>query len=728
MPKVTEPPTQTHPHKRSRGAARAMAAIALLVLFALSVHGLLSTGIPASTPVPPATPRMMQSVGPLGIPGVVSDLPDIRFRREFRVLVAPRNVRSLPGDSVEKRQAEQIRLLEKFADEQFLIPVFIPIEDETRLSDALFQGQGDLIGTALAHDVFARHGLRPSIPVANRREILVAREGDRGLTRAELKGREIALSARSGFWPQLQALKRDVTGISVRIIDEAHSSEEVLEKVRRMELDLAVVDAQPGSIGVEPYADLVAVDGFNATTNLTFAMHPRSKEMRASLDEFLARERLAQRPDERYRASWSEIKRRGLLRVITRNNSTTYFIWRGKPVGFEYDLIAKFAREHDLSLQMVVPQRRDDLLRALNDGRGDVVAAPIAIANRRHPPSVRFTRAYMTHRDIFVTRRENRAVRSAEDLNARNVYARRSSIAWETLEALLEAGVGFNLVAVPEHLEDEDILERTARGDFDIAVASERSIKVASLWRDDIDGNLELGAPVEVGWAVRDGNNELLHQLNAFIEKEYREVEYNMLRTRYFDNSDQVRAHVTQRADGINGGELSPYDELVQRYAANHGFDWALIVAIMYRESRFNPDVTSFAGAQGLMQVLPVTAKRFGITDLKKPENSIAAGVRMLSWLYRRLEPSLPVRERIWFTLAAYNAGLGHLKDARRLAVRLGLDPNRWFDNVERAMLLLSKPKYYRKARHGYVRGREPVDYVRDIRDLYDAYRSLLRS
>ena len=106
----------------------------------------------------------------------------------------------------------------------------------------------------------------------------------------------------------------------------------------------------------------------------------------------------------------------------------------------------------------------------------------------------------------------------------------------------------------------------------------------------------------------------------------------------------------------------------------------------------------------------------------------IAAGVRMLSWLYRRLESTLPVHERLWFSLAAYNAGLGHLKDARRLAHRLGLDPDRWFDNVEQAMLLLSKPEYYRKARHGYVRGREPVAYVRDIRDLYDAYRSLLRS
>ena len=142
----------------------------------------------------------------------------------------------------------------------------------------------------------------------------------------------------------------------------------------------------------------------------------------------------------------------------------------------------------------------------------------------------------------------------------------------------------------------------------------------------------------------------------------------------------------------------------------------------MYQESRFNPEAKSWVGAQGLMQVMPRTAKEMGISNLKQPETGIKAGVQYLNWVRDRFEPELNVKARMWFTLAAYNAGQGHVKDARRLARKQGLNPNRWFDNVEKAMLLLSKKKYYSKARHGYVRGREPVNYVREIRSRYRAY------
>ena len=142
----------------------------------------------------------------------------------------------------------------------------------------------------------------------------------------------------------------------------------------------------------------------------------------------------------------------------------------------------------------------------------------------------------------------------------------------------------------------------------------------------------------------------------------------------------------------------------------------------MYQESRFNPKAKSWVGAQGLMQVMPRTAKELGITNLTDPESGIKAGIKYLQWVRNRFEPELDVKDRMWFTLAAYNAGQGHVKDARRLAKQQGLNPNRWFDNVEKAILLLSKRKYASKARHGYVRGTEPVNYVREIRQRYQAY------
>jgi len=145
-------------------------------------------------------------------------------------------------------------------------------------------------------------------------------------------------------------------------------------------------------------------------------------------------------------------------------------------------------------------------------------------------------------------------------------------------------------------------------------------------------------------------------------------------------------------------------------------------VAQMYQESRFNPDARSWAGAVGLMQVLPRTAKSIGFHDVRTPDDGIHAGVKYLDWVRDRFDPELPVEDRMWFTLAAYNAGHGHVRDARRLARKLGLNPNRWFGNVEKAILLLSKRKYARQARHGYCRGAEPVKYVHEIKRRYEAY------
>ena len=151
-------------------------------------------------------------------------------------------------------------------------------------------------------------------------------------------------------------------------------------------------------------------------------------------------------------------------------------------------------------------------------------------------------------------------------------------------------------------------------------------------------------------------------------------------------------------------------------------FDWRLIVSQMYQESKFNPKAKSYAGAIGLMQVMPRTGKELGITDLKDPEQSIIAGVRYLDWTRDRFSNDLPIQEQVLFSLASYNAGYGHVKDAQRLARKLGLRDDKWFNNVERAMLLLQKRQYYQHARFGYVRGREPVNYVYKIHQRYLAY------
>ena len=174
------------------------------------------------------------------------------------------------------------------------------------------------------------------------------------------------------------------------------------------------------------------------------------------------------------------------------------------------------------------------------------------------------------------------------------------------------------------------------------------------------------------------------------------------------------------------GRDISPYDELERGETLKYGLDWRLITSQMYQESRFNPKARSFAGAQGLLQVMPRTGRQLGYSNLTRPENGVAAGVAYMDWLEQRFPARLDLAEKLYFTLAAYNAGHGHVEDARRLAERLGKDPDKWFGNVEEAMLLLSRPEYARQARYGYVRGAEPVKYVRQIKNRYLGYVSAL--
>lgn len=706
--------------------ARQFGALApLLALFAAAIAGVQR--------VPPAAPPPVTFADPVAEPLAgaayerdVDDLSGIRFRREFRILVAPRPPSDDRVPGTDTVAAEYRALVEKFADEQFLLPVWTPVSRWQDLTPALLRGEGDLISPYLRIRDYRARKLAYSVPVGQVQEVLVARSGDRVPNPSALAGREIAIREHSTFWPELARLRRQGIDVQVRIIDDQLPPEIVLQRVLSMRYDMAVLDSNGIALNTPRWSGLTHYPGIGSADGIAFGLHPAATELKTALDDFLTREQLAKRETVRRTDDLEGIVHSGVLRVLTRNNAGSYFIWRGRPLGFEYELIGKFADELGVSLDMVVAKSRDRLLPALMDGEGDVVAAGVADTARRRALGAAFTRPYKESYELVITR-ANDLVQTMAELEGRRITVRRSSPVWSLLDRLRRDGAQFELEAAPEDLETEAIIERVANGLYDVTVADAYSAKVAMTWRDDVRAAFAVDGPVPIAWAVRESNGALLAALNEFLDREYRQLFFNIIYSRYFENPRRVKAHVTQRADNrLTGGQLSPYDDIVRRHAATYGFDWPLIVALMYRESRFDPQVVSWAGARGLMQVLPVTARRFGVTDLENPESAIFAGVRMLDWLYQQMNADLPVKIRTWFSLAAYNAGLGHLLDARRLARKQGLDPNRWFGNVEKAMLLLSKPKYYRAARHGYVRGIEPVTYVREIRQLYNAYRSML--
>ena len=285
------------------------------------------------------------------------------------------------------------------------------------------------------------------------------------------------------------------------------------------------------------------------------------------------------------------------------------------------------------------------------------------------------------------------------------------------------AGATFEILEV-ENASTEMLIDGVANGDYDLTMADSHLAAMESTYRDDIAVLFQFEPAKDIAWVTREPQQALREKLNSYIKRGYRGLFYNVTYNRYFKEKKTIATHEAYRVEA--GRDISPYDELVRGESLKYGLDWRLITSQMYQESRFNPNARSFAGAQGLLQVMPRTGRQFGYSNLTNPKNGVEAGLAYIDWLEQRFPARLDLAEKLYFTLAAYNAGHGHVEDARRLAQRLGKDPDKWFGHVEQAMLLLSKPQYARQARYGYVRGTEPVKYVREIKNRYLGYVSAL--
>lgn len=650
------------------------------------------------------------------------DLSSLTSRGYLRVLSPPHaSVDHLPRQGFPHDLEEE--LLESLAEALDLKVARVTVDNHEALIPSLLDGKGDLIAANFTVTPERKSKIGFTVPVAIVREQIVTRKDDGKLNNpGDLKGRTIVVRQSSSFWNTASALQKKHPSIKVQEAPEHLDTEQILDGVAHGDFDATIADSNLMQAVLTYRSDLKPAFDLTEDRPVAWGIRPDSPDLLAALNTFLTEAKLAHSRPSISRDDLAGIKKHGVLRVLTRNNPATYFLWRGELLGFEYELAKHFAKKHKLRVEMVVPPSRGDLIPWLLEGKGDVIAASMTISPEREGRGVGFSRLYFKASEIVVTRADEPEdqLKGPEDLAGRTIVVRRSSAYWHTLEALQRQGIALNLEAAPEDLETEEIIEKVAKSEYDLTVADSHLLDIELTWREDIRAAFPVSDPESQGWVVRASNPKLLETINQYLKKEYRGVFYNITLKKYFKNPRTIRTHVETRASRT--GELSPYDALVQKYAGQFGFDWRLVVAQMYQESRFNPDARSWAGAIGLMQVLPRTAKSLGFHDIRTPEHGIHAGVQYLDWVRDRFEPELPVEDRMWFTLAAYNAGHGHVRDARRLARKLGMNPNRWFGNVEKAILLLSKRKYARQARHGYCRGAEPVEYVREIKQRYEAY------
>lgn len=426
--------------------------------------------------------------------------------------------------------------------------------------------------------------------------------------------------------------------------------------------------------------------------------------------------------------SLEEIEKSGYLRILVRNNSTSFFIYRGHRMGFDYELGKRLAQQLGIRAQFVVPRQWSDIIPALRRGEGDVIAGEMTVTPER-ARQVHFAEPYLTTAEVVVYRRgSRRVIRSPEDLAGQKVRVRRSSSYWGTLEALSQKLVAagkpaIQLEAAPEDEETDDLLDEVEHGKVAITVADALIARQVSALLQHLELGPALTGPEPLAWAVRPDQPELAAEVDKLFKAEKKLPEFNILERKYFEADREFKK---RGKDTVGApGSLSPYDPMIQKASARYGYDWRLVAAQIYQESRFDPHRKSWCGAQGLFQIMPTTAKELGIQDPFDPKQGIEGGLRYMARITKHFDDVPDPVERYKMALAGYNCGPGHVDDARAL-LRSEHKPAETWAAVKDAMLLLSKEKVHGATRFGYCRCGEPVDYVRHITERYDGYRQLV--
>ncbi len=433
----------------------------------------------------------------------------------------------------------------------------------------------------------------------------------------------------------------------------------------------------------------------------------------------------------------ADIRKRGRLQVVTSYNANSYFIYRGQPMGFEYELVQGLAKDLGVGLEVILASDMDNIIYMLGSGRGDLVAASLAVTLKR-TQEVQFTDHLMLTRQVLVQRspgvlpqRQTAFIEDPIGLIGRRIHVRGGSPFYQRLRNLeQEIGGRIELETVPGHVATETLIHMVHTGAIDYTVADEPTALINRAYYKDLDVSVAISFPQRIAWVVRRNSPELLEAVNRWLNRIRSDGTLTALHRRYYRDPRGFATRVDSEYFSITGGKLSLFDDLFRKHAPALGWDWRLLASLAYQESRFDPKAKSWAGAMGLMQIMPDTARLLGVRDPNDPGESIRASVAYLVELNTRWKEIPDEQERLKFVLASYNAGFGHVEDARLLARRFGKDPDIWTGHTAEYILKLQDPEYYNHygVKHGYCRGEEPYRYVIEILERFETYRKLLKS
>lgn len=412
------------------------------------------------------------------------------------------------------------------------------------------------------------------------------------------------------------------------------------------------------------------------------------------------------------------IRDAGVLHVLTRNAATTYYVGPRGPEGMEYDLVKAFANHLGVSLKISTEDNLKTMLSKVQENEVDFAAAGLTVTAERQK-TLRFSDSYQSITQQVVYNHSFPRPKNMETVveGMMEVMADSSHV-----EKLIELKKDYPRLSWDENKNagSAELLNLVAEGLIDFTIADSNEILLTRRFHSSLRTAFDISKPQQLAWAfAKDGDNSLYLEANRFL-KEYKKSgqlakllkrHYNHAQNYQYAGTTTYLAHVRYR--------LPRYQEFFELAGEVNELDWQLLAAVAYQESHWNPRAVSPTGVRGIMMLTNATAGDLGIKDRTVPAQSIKGGAQYIRELSEKFSPELDNEDRLWFTLAAYNVGYGHVQDARIITKRRGGNPDKWVD-VKESLPLLRHKRWYKKTRYGYARGNEPVKYVENIRSYYD--------
>lgn len=647
--------------------------------------------------------------GPRFSPG---DLPEIADSGSIRVIVRPGfgrwpTPRGLNG-------INQRKLIEDLAARLGVGLQWVQADRHDQILPWLLEGRGDIALSRFSPvDLDGVEGVKSTTTVDWVIDQVVATQDGPIATLADIGDQGIALPA---------SFQRKIVGLGhqgLRQVEPVPGEtpwEQILERVATGRYRVTVADSALVESVRRSGSELRVVATLAERRSLVFAVRRSSPLLLRAIDDFLFANAVLDRSlaDPECR-DLREIQGKRVLRLVTRNSPVTVTVERGGLKGFEYDLASAFAKDLGVRIELALPPPGIEPLEWLEAGYGDIAALhePFPLEGAG---GVSASVPYRHVDLVAVVASRTVPLSGVGELAGLPVIASTSVSSW-CQEVPIEPPMA--LEQIREGRDALSSLLAVSRGEAYAAVVDGDTALLELADRPGLIGGVPVLPKVPLVWVINPGATDLARRVDRFLSRSRRNGLIRQLERNHFGGA---KAYVPARMPTIPPGALSPYDEVLRWAARTHGLDWRLLASLMYEESRFDPEAVGPGGSAGLFQFMPFTWRELGVDDPHHPREAAEAGARYLRRLIDML-PEMEMSDRVAMAIAGYNVGPGHVFDARRLAVQMGLDRDQWSGNVETALLILDDPDVGREYPSGVCRCRRAVGYTRRILRRYGAYR-----